>query len=97
MTSALLHGLVGRQMLPRVGAEMVAAEDEARRVEADRRGDLLDEATEVGWRHAGITAILIDLVAGRFDQHISSGRDALAKEPLRSTSGWAEQIEVMPP
>ena len=64
-----LHRFVGRQMLPRIGPEVIAAEDEAGKRKPGRPGDLLDEAAEVRRRHAGVAAFLVDLVAGRLDQH----------------------------
>src|SRR5690606_38276088 len=53
---------------PRVGAEVVAAEHDPRRVEADLGGDAVDECDEVGRGHAGVAAVLVDLVAGRLEQ-----------------------------
>ncbi len=64
----LFHGVIGRQVLPRVRAQVVAAEDDARCVAAGALGRLGDEAAKVVGRHAGIAAILVDLVAGRLDQ-----------------------------
>jgi hypothetical protein len=93
MASAL-HGLVGRQMLPRIGPEMVAAQNDARRSKPTRAAMSSTKSAEVGWRHAGIAAILIDLVAGGFDQHGRSGRDAARAASI--DQGWAEQIDVMP-
>ena len=63
------HGGLGAEALPGVGAEMVAAEDDAIEGKADAAGDGLDEVAEVGRRHAGIAAVLVDLVAGGLDQH----------------------------
>ena len=75
----LPHRLGGRQMLPRVRAEMVAAKDQA--VERNARAGrmLLDEAAEGGRRHAGITALMVDLVACRLDQHIGAMYRAMAE------------------
>ena len=61
--------LFGRQRLPGVGAEMVAAEDQPARVETDLPRDADHEITEARRRHAGVAAILVDLVAGCLDQN----------------------------
>ena len=62
------HRLRCRKMLPRVGAEMVAAENKARAGQADAFGDAPDEIAEIGRLHAGVAAFLVDLVAGGLDQ-----------------------------
>ena len=67
------HRLVRRQMLPRVGTKVIAAEDDPGRVETDARSDRLHESAEIGRRHAGVAALLVDLIAGRLDQDAPAG------------------------
>ena len=55
---------------------MVATQNQAFALEADPVGDLLDKAPKVGRRHAGVAALLVDLVAGRLDQHRFTDRPA---------------------
>lgn len=62
------HGAFRWQMFPRVWAKVVAAEDDPLLREGDAVGDAGDETGEIGGRHAGIAAVLIDLVAGRLNQ-----------------------------
>jgi hypothetical protein len=61
---------------------MVAAEDQALTGEVDSVGDAFDEGAKVGGRHAGVAAVMVDLVAGRLDQHRAVIRVALAKRSL---------------
>ncbi len=65
----LLHGLLGGQTGPRIGAQMVPAQQNALARQADLVGEAVDEVAEHLGRHTGIAAVLIDLVAGRLDQH----------------------------
>ncbi len=55
-------------MPPGVGAEVIAAENELLEGKAGVAGDLFDEVTEAGGLHAGVAAVLIDLIAGGFDE-----------------------------
>ena len=66
---ALLHGLVRRQRLPRIRAEMVATEHNAFARQSDLRRNAEDEIAEGHRRHPGVAAAVVDLVAGRLDQH----------------------------
>ena len=61
------HRLLGRQRLPGIGTEMVPTEQDAIASQADAIGNTI-QVTEVGRCHAGIAAVLVDLVRGRFDQ-----------------------------
>jgi hypothetical protein len=63
----------GRKVLPWIGTEMVAPENEPSRIEPDFAGDRFDEADEVGGPHAGIAALLVDLVTGRLDEYAPVG------------------------
>ena len=65
----LAKRLFGRQRLPGVGAEVVAAEDQPARLETDPPRDAGHEIAEARRRHASIAAVLVDLVAGRLDQN----------------------------
>ena len=65
----LRHRGVGGQSRPGIGAEMIAAEDEGCGVEPALGREVADEVAEAGGRHPGIAAVLVHLVAGRFDQH----------------------------
>ncbi len=76
------HRRIRRQVLPRVRAEMVAAQDHLRAVEPDRVRDAPDQVAEVGRPHAGIAAILVDLVAGRLDQGRAAIRHRLSQRRL---------------
>ena len=63
------QGILGRQVPPRVGAEVVAAEDHpftAR--EPDPVGNAVDLVTEGGRGQARVTTLVVDLVASRLDQ-----------------------------
>src|SRR6185312_4607303 len=64
-----IHGDGGRLVLPRIGAKVIAAEDDAVGIDAFAGGHDVDEILEAGGGHAGIAAELVDLVAGRLDQH----------------------------
>jgi hypothetical protein len=56
------HGGVGGFALPAVGAEVVAAEDDAVAGEVLLVGDGEDHVAEVGGPHAGVAAVLVDLI-----------------------------------
>ena len=62
------HRRFGGQRLPGIGTEMVAAEKNAIPGEAGAIRNAMDKVTEVRRLHAGIAAVLIDLVRGRLDQ-----------------------------
>ena len=47
---------------------MIASKDHSGGVKTDARGDAIDEAAEISGRHAGVAALLVDLVAGRLDE-----------------------------
>ena len=64
-----LHRLVCGQMLPRIGAKMIAAENDPGGVKTDARRDTFHEIAEIGGRHAGVAALLVDLIAGRLDEN----------------------------
>ena len=91
-----LHRLIGRQMLPWIGTEMIAAEDHSGGIKADARRDTLHESAEISGRHAGIAALLVDLVAGRLDQDAPVGATARADRAASITIGWAVQTDVTP-
>ena len=63
-----LHRLVRGQMLPRIGTKMIASENDPGGVKTNARRDRLDETAEIGRRHAGVAALLVDLIAGRLDK-----------------------------
>ena len=63
-----VHGLGGRQVRPRRGAQVVAAQQHAVWRQADAVGDGQHEAAEVGGLHAGVAAELVDLVGGGLHQ-----------------------------
>ena len=75
---------------------MVAAEDQLVARKTDPVRNPLNEDTEVGRRHAGIAALLIDLVAGRLDQHRHLRLCRPRRNAASITSGCAEQTDVMP-
>ena len=62
------HRRLGGQRLPGIGTEMVAAEKNAVPRQADAIRNAMDEVAEVRRLHAGIAAVLVDLVRGRLDQ-----------------------------
>jgi hypothetical protein len=64
-----LHRLVCRQMLPRIGAKMIASEDHSGRVKTYMHRDVFHGLAEIGGRHAGVAALLVDLIAGRLDEN----------------------------
>ena len=60
-------------MLPWIGTEMITSKDHSGGVKTDARRDTLHESAEIGGRHAGIAALLVDLVAGRLDEDAPVG------------------------
>ena len=78
----LLHRLGRRKVLPRVRAEMVAAEDQAvaRGTRSARRSPPRRRGT--GRRHAGIAALVVHLVAGGLDQHVGAPGVAVPQRGL---------------
>ena len=79
---SLLHRGGGSHVLPRVRSEMIAAEDQAIDRETRFVRMRLDKAAEAGRRHAGVAAVVVDLVAGGLDQHIRAPRRAMAQGSL---------------
>ena len=63
----LLHSLGRRQALPWIGTEMITTENDPFGRKAAPRRYAFHETAEVSRRHAGIAAVLVDLVAGRLD------------------------------
>ncbi len=63
-----LHGLVCGQVFPWVGTKMIASEDHSGGVKTDARRDAVYKSAKIGRRHAGVTALLIDLIASRLDE-----------------------------
>ena len=76
-----LHSLICGQMLPWIGTKMITSKDHSGGVKTDARGDAVDEAAKIGGRHAGVAALLVDLVTGRLDE------DALARAKRKRQSG----------
>lgn len=81
------------QVAPRVRVGVVAAEHQRLKREACARGQRLHLAAEVDRRHAGITTVMLDLVAGVAS--ISSGEwsSRAASKAASSTSACALQTE----
>jgi hypothetical protein len=52
---------------------MIASEDDLGGVKTDARCDAFHEAAEISGRHACVTALLVDLVAGRLDEDAPLG------------------------
>ena len=67
--AGLGHGLRGRLVPPRVGTEVVSAEDHAGNGVLLPGRRLGDQRPEAGRAQAGVAAELVDLVAGRLDEH----------------------------
>ena len=51
------------------GPKMVAAENDPARIDARLPGETFDEGAETRRRHTGVAAVLVDLIAGRFDEN----------------------------
>ena len=72
---------------------MVATEHDAIARQADAIRNAMDEVAEVRRRHAGIAAVLVDLVGGRLDQRerriVSQGmrQRRLDRQRVRGTYG----------
>ena len=64
----LPHRVARRPRLPGIGAEVIAAEDEPRGIDARLARQALDKQPKGRRRHAGIAAVLVDLIAGRLDE-----------------------------
>ena len=62
------HRLFRRQFAPHMRSQMIAAQNELALRQTRPRHQRLDEIAKSGRPHAGIAAILVDLIAGRFDQ-----------------------------
>ena len=74
---------------------MIAAENDPGGVKTDARRDGLDESPEIGRRHAGVTALLVDLVAGRLNEDAPARAEAQRQRGL-DDDGWAVQTDVTP-
>ncbi len=72
----LLHGFFCGKMLPRIWTQMIATQNKALGIKAEAGCNVFDKAAEISRCHAGIAAILIDLIAGGFDQHVGFGCNA---------------------
>ena len=59
---------------------MIAAEHDAVSPHADAIGDTVNKVTEVRRLHAGIAAVLVDLVRGRFNQRERCARAQRVKK-----------------
>ena len=68
ITSALAIAASASRLVQGFG-QMVSAQNNARRIEAHLLCDAAHEAHEIRWLHAGVAAVLVDLVAGGFEQH----------------------------
>lgn len=62
------HGFGGSGLLPGIGAEVIATEEDAFGGKTELCGNVEDEPAEVGGLHAGVAAVLVDLVGGGFDE-----------------------------
>ena len=65
------------QMLPGIGAEVVAAEDEVMGVKADAVRDFQGEVAEEKGGHAGVAALLVDLVGGGLEEEGGAVQEGL--------------------
>jgi hypothetical protein len=57
------------QRCPRVGAKVVATQQDACGIKPHLARNAMHKAHEISRGHAGIAAVLVDLVAGGFKQH----------------------------
>ena len=73
------HGGCSGTPAPRVRTKMVAAEQDAVGGKTHCCGDAQHEGAEIGGGYAGIAAVLIDPIAGRFDTGHGLGGDGLVK------------------
>lgn len=62
------HCLSGRQVLPAVWPQMVTTQNQRILREIQRVGELTNKAAKIGGRHSGITAELVYLIGGCFNQ-----------------------------
>ena len=69
------HRRLGRKVAPGVGAKVIAAQHDLPLGTALLPRQIVHPRHKIGGRHAGIAAPVVDLVAGRLDQH---GRARLA-------------------
>ena len=77
------HRLLGGQRLPGIGTEMVPAEQNAISRQAGAIGNAMDKVAEARRFHAGVAALLIDLVGRRLNQRERrSGPQDVAKRRL---------------
>ena len=77
------HGFLFGQILPRQGAEMVAGENDLLLGHTGLGGELHDELIEISRVHAGIAAVLVDLIGGRLDQDRLAGGLRARKRSLQ--------------
>ena len=71
----LIHRPLRRKVAPGIRAKVIAAKDNLPLGAALLPRQIVHPRHKIGGRHAGITAPMVDLVAGRLDQH---GRARLA-------------------
>src|SRR5579863_279499 len=64
----LAHRLRRRSSFPWVRAEMIAAKNDPVGGDARLKREALDKGPETRRRHAGVAAMLVDLIAGRLDE-----------------------------
>src|SRR5690606_8018112 len=64
------HGFTGGQVLPRIWPQMVTAQNEALSIKANICGYFFYKTAKICGCHARISAILINLIACRLNQHI---------------------------
>jgi hypothetical protein len=91
------HGCVGRVVPPRVWTEMIAAQNEALGRQATRGGELGHEGAEIGGAHSCVAALLVDLVAGRFDQERCAVPDGAVNTRLQHLRmSGADRVDSAP-
>ena len=73
------HGDLGRLGPPRVRPKVIAAQHDPGGGAAFLGRDPPHQCREIAWCHAGIAALMVDLIAGRLDQHGGAGRRAVAQ------------------
>ncbi len=54
--------------MPAIWTQMVATQNQRILWEIQRVGELTNKAAKIGGRHSGITAELVHLIGGRFNQ-----------------------------
>lgn len=67
----LRHRDLSRFIAPVIGAEMIAAQNQTGKRKADPGGDGLNKIAKACRRHAGVTAKLINLIGGGFNQDLA--------------------------